>query len=372
VKILLFANTDWYLYNFRLALAQTLQARGDEVILVSPEGTYVSRLQKLGFRWIGFPLARRGLNPLVEIFTIGRLLRLYYREKPDLVHQFTVKCVLYGSLVCRMLRIRPVVNSVTGLGYVFTEGKGNRHFLRKGIMLFYRLVLRRTWVIFQNPDDESIFLKNRLVDPEKVALIRGSGVDNRRFIPSPEPDGTPVIILPARLLWDKGVGIFVEAAQKLKAEGLRARFALVGDSDPENPASVPVAQIREWEKKGVIEWWGWHDDMEAVYAQAHIVCLPSYYREGVPKTLIEAAACGLPIIASDIPGCREIVRNGENGLLVPPNDVIPLAVSLKLMIQDSEMRHKMGIRGRIIAEKEFSMDSVIAQTFRIYQSAVGD
>ena len=370
MKILLFANTDWYLYNFRLALAQSLRARGDEVVLVSPGGAYAPRLQELGFRWVCFPLARRGLNPLVEISTILRLFKLYRREKPDLVHQFTIKCVLYGSLACHMLGIRATVNSVTGLGYVFMEDRGARHWLRGIIMLFYRLILRRTWVIFQNPDDMEIFLENRLVDPRRMAIIRGSGVDNQRFQPTPEPGGIPVVILPARLLWDKGVGEFVEAARRLQADGLRARFVLVGDSDTENPAAVPVTRIQEWEEKGVIEWWGWHDDMEMVYAQAHIVCLPSY-REGVPKTLIEAAACGRPIVASDVPGCREIVRPGENGLLVPVRDVASLAASLKQLIQDSELRSAMGICGRKIAKEEFSMDSVISQTLEIYHSSGG-
>jgi glycosyltransferase involved in cell wall biosynthesis len=370
VKLLLFANTDWYLYNFRLALAQALRALDHEVVLVSPDGAYSPRLQKLGFRWVCFPMERRGMNPLFEISTIVRLFRLYRREKPDLVHQFTIKCVLYGSLACYLLGIRSVVNSVTGLGYVFTEGKGTRRWLRSLVTLFNRLVLRRTWVIFQNPDDRAIFLENRLVNPRRVALIRGSGVDNQRFTPTPEPAGIPVVILPARMLWDKGVAEFVEAARRLQADGLRARFVLVGDSDSDNPAAVPVGQIQEWVKMGVIEWWGWRDDMDTVYAQAHIVCLPSY-REGVPKTLIEAAACGRPIVASNVAGCREIVSQDENGLLVPARDIPALVASLKKLIQDSSLRHVMGIRGRIIAEKEFSMDLVISQTLHVYHSAAG-
>ena len=370
MKILLFANTDWYLYNFRLGLAQALRARGDEVVLVSPAGTYASRLQELGFRWVCFPLRRGGLNPLNEILTIARLFSLYLREKPDLVHQFTVKCVLYGSLVGRLLGIRRMVNSVTGLGYVFMQGSGAPRWLRGIILLFYRLVLRYTWVIFQNPDDRSVFLGNHLVDPGRVALIRGSGVDGKRFVPGPEPEGIPVVMLPARLLWDKGVGEFVEAAQRLLADGLRARFVLVGDSDPENPAAVPVAQVRDWQKKGMIEWWGWHEDMDMIYSQAHIVCLPSY-REGLPKSLIEAAACGRPIVACDVPGCREIVRTGENGFLVPARDVSALADSLKRLIQDVDMRRAMGICGRKIAENEFSMDLIISQTLNVYQSSAG-
>jgi glycosyltransferase involved in cell wall biosynthesis len=368
MKILLFANTDWYLYNFRLSLAQALRARGDEVVLVSPEGSFGPRMQALGIRWLPFPLARRSLNPLIAIQTVIRLFRLYRQEKPDLVHQFTVKCVLFGSLVCHLLGIRPVINSVTGLGYVFMEGGAARHWLRGLVRVSYWLLLHNTWVIFQNPDDRSAFLEGHLIDPGRAALIRGSGVDIRRFSPRPEPPGIPLVILPARMLWDKGVGEFVSAARTLQAEGLQARFALVGDGDDENPASVHASQLRAWENEGVIEWWGWKEDMQAVYAQAAIVCLPSY-REGLPKTLIEAAACGRPIVTSDVPGCREVVRHGENGLLVPARDAGALAKALMGLLQSRAARSVMGRCGRMIAENEFSMDLVISQTLAFYRSS---
>jgi glycosyltransferase involved in cell wall biosynthesis len=371
MKILLFANTDWYLYNFRLALATALRARGDKVVLVSPEGAYVSRLQELGFRWVRFPLARRGLNPLVEISTIVRLVGLYRREKPDLVHQFTVKCVLYGSFACFLLGIQSVVNSVEGLGYVFTEGIGTRRLLRGLVKMIYRLVLPPTWVIFQNPDDRSFFMKNHLANPKRLVIIRSAGVDILKFSPHPELKGPPLVILPARLLWDKGVGEFVTAARQLQAAGMRARFALVGDNDDGNPASVQFAQLQDWQKESVIEWWGWKENMDDVYAQAAIICLPSY-REGVPKTLIEAAACGRPIVTSDVPGCREVVRHGENGLLVPARDADALAKALMDLLQSPITRSEMGKRGRIIADREFSIDLVISQTFAVYQSCIND
>ena len=367
MKILLLANTDWYLYNFRLALAQSLRDRGDEVVLVSPDGPYGPRMQALGFYWLKFPLAQHGLNPVAEIRTVVRLLGLYRREKPDLAHHFTIKCVLYGSLASRLLGIRSVVNSVTGLGYVFMEAGSTRRWLRGLIKGFYRLVLRGTWVIFQNPDDRAVFLKDHLVDPKRVALIRGSGVDIHHFLPQPEPSGEPLVILPARMLWEKGVGEFVAASRILKAEGVSARFVLVGDSDPENPASVRASELRAWEKEGVIEWWGWEENMDEVYAQAAIICLPSY-REGLPKTLIEAAACGRPIVASDVPGCREIVRNGENGLLFPVRDAGALAAALIDLLQDPMRRREMGICSRAIAEEEFSMELVISRTLALYQS----
>jgi glycosyltransferase involved in cell wall biosynthesis len=233
-------------------------------------------------------------------------------------------------------------------------------------------VLRRTWVIFQNPDDREVFLESHLVDPGKVALIRGSGVDTQHFFPQPEPSCAPLVILPARMLWDKGVGEFVAAARTLRAQGIKARFALVGDSDDKNPASVHSSQLREWEKEGVIEWWGWKENMEQVYAQAAIVCLPSFYREGVPKVLIEAAACGRPIVTTDMPGCREVVRHGENGFLIPVRDAGTLAKALLDLIKSPSTRREMGITSRIIAEKEFSMELVISQTLAFYQSCRND
>jgi glycosyltransferase involved in cell wall biosynthesis len=366
VKILLFANTDWYLYNFRLDLAQTLLTRGFDVVLVSPKGAYAPLLQELGFRWIYFPLDRKSLNPLAEISTIVRLFWLYRREKPDLVHQFTIKCVLYGSFVCHLLGIHSVVNSVEGLGYVFTKGVGERRWLQGLIKLIYRLVILRTWVIFQNQDDRSYFLKNHLVNPKQTAIIGSPGVDVRKFIPRPVQNEIPLVILPARLLWDKGVGEYVAAARQLRTNGLRARFALVGDCDEGNPSSVHVAQLQDWAKEGVIEWWGWKDNMEDVYAQASIVCLPSY-REGLPKTLIEAAACGRPIVTSDVPGCREVVLHGENGLLINSRDASELAKALDYLIKNPHIRDKMGASGRKIAEEKFSSEIIIPQTLAIYK-----
>jgi glycosyltransferase involved in cell wall biosynthesis len=371
VKILLFANTDWYLYNFRLAHAKALLEQGNEVVLVSPAGPYGPRMQAMGFRWLPFPLTRRSLNPFAAILTVVRLLSLYRLENPDLVHHFTVKCVLYGSLACLLLGIHAVVNSVTGLGYVFMQGDGARRWLRVLIKWSYRLLLRPTWVIFQNPDDRVAFLESRLVNPQKVTLIRGSGVDTGHFSPRPEPEGIPLVILPARMLWDKGVGEFVAAARMAQSGGTNARFALVGDSDDENPASVHASQLRAWEKEAVIEWWGWKENMDDVYTQAAIVCLPSY-REGLPKTLIEAAACGRPIVSCDVPGCREVVRHGENGFLVPVRDARALSNALVELLENPSLRRKMGICSRIIAENEFSMDLVISQTLALYQSCKYD
>jgi glycosyltransferase involved in cell wall biosynthesis len=372
VKVLLFANTDWYLYNFQLALARELRDRGNEVILVSPEGSYSARLQAQGFHWVNFQFSRRGVNPLVEAWTVIRLIRLYHREKPDLIHHFTVKCVVYGSLAASCLGIRTVVNSVTGLGYVFTEGQGARTWLKGLVNLFYRMLLRRTQVIFQNPEDRDLFQQQNLVAPGRVSLILGSGTDTKQFVPRSEAKGDPVIILPARLLWDKGVGEFVAAARILRDQGIVARFALVGDTDEGNPAAVPSAQLKQWAESGVIEWWGWQEDMAQVYPVSHIVCLPTAYREGVPKTLVEAAACGRSLVATNIPGCREVVRDGENGYLVRPRDINALVVALRKLIESPSLRATMGIRGREIVLQKFSTTIILSQTLDVYRAVLGD
>jgi len=370
MKIILFANTDWYLYNFRLTLAQASRKKGHAVVLLSPPGEYGPRLVQAGFRWISFPLSRRGMNPFSELITLWRLARLYSRERPDLVHHFTVKCVLYGSLAAKMAGVKGVVNAIIGLGYVFIGDEWPVRLLRWLVKGFYRRALRGTQVIFQNPDDQELFSRNGLVNRKQVTLIPSSGVDIEKFSPSPEPAGEPLVILPARMLWAKGVNEFVLAAGILRLAGVQARFALIGDTDPGNPEAVPVDQLEKWRKEGIIEWWGWQEDMPMLYRQAHIVCLPSYYREGTPKSLIESAACGRPIVTTDRPGCREVVRHQQNGLLVPVRDSRALAEALKTLIGDAALRKQMGKKGRELAVAEFSLEKVIGQTLSVYEKAL--
>lgn len=365
VKIILFANTDWYLYNFRLSLARALQARGAEVVLLSPPGEYTPRLTAAGFRWLSFPLSRRGVNPFYELLTIWRLARLYRAERPQIIHHFTVKCVLYGSLAARLAGIRQVINAVTGLGYVFIGQSRGICLLRLLVKGLYRFALQGTRVIFQNPDDRSLFLELGLAAEQQSALIEGSGVDTDHFRPLDEPQGEPLVVLPARLLWDKGVAEFVAAAKSLRQNGLAARFALVGDTYRDNPAAVPPEQLRAWQQEGWVEWWGWQEDMREAYRQAAIVCLPSY-REGIPRALVEAGACGRAVVASDVPGCRAVVLPGENGLLAAVRDPAALAGALHRLLKEPELRRRMGKRGREIVEARFSASQVIAQTLQIY------
>jgi glycosyltransferase involved in cell wall biosynthesis len=366
MKILLFANTDWYIYNYRLPLARALRARGDEVILLSPPGRYGELLQKDGFRWQPFPLERKGMNPFAELATIFRLWQFLRREKPDLLHNFTIKPVLYGSLAARLAGVRRIVNAVPGLGIAFADGQG---LLRLIVTTFYRLSLGQTRVIFQNPDDLEVFTQNGLISANQAFLIPGSGVDVEVFRPSPEPDGEPVVLLAGRLLRSKGIPEFVEAARRIRGAGIRARFVIVGEPYPDNPDSIQAQELVDWQKEGVVETWGWHDDMAEVIKQASIVCLPTTYKEGLPRLLVEAGACGRPVVTTDTPGCRTVVRNGENGQMIPPGDVPALVAALKILLDNPALRQKMGARGRKIVEQEFSVNSVIAHTLDVYNQA---
>jgi glycosyltransferase involved in cell wall biosynthesis len=367
VKIILFANTAWYLFNFRLPLAQSLKAKGYEVVMVSPPDEYAGQIQENGFRWLVFPFSRRGTNFAAEIGTIIKLTGLYQREKPDIVHHFTIKCVLYGSLAAKFSGVHSIVNSITGLGYVFINKRGLASLLRQPVKILYRLALANTRVVFQNCDDLDYFVQSGLVTPAQCSLIRGSGIDLEKFHETAEPGGDALVILPGRMLYDKGVKEFVEAARILRKEGSRARFILVGDIDLENPASVPEQTILDWEKQGVVEWWRWQKNMPAVYAQALVVCLPSY-REGVPKTLLEAAASGRAMVATDVPGCREVVKDGITGLLVPAKDSQILAEKLKLMLENADLRRNMARAARRLVENEFSTNRVILETTKVYAS----
>jgi glycosyltransferase involved in cell wall biosynthesis len=365
VKIILFANTDWYLYNFRLPLARVLREEGHEVLLISPPGQYGQRLLEEGLRWEALSLSRRGANPLAEAAAILRLRRLYRREQPDLVHHFTIKPVLWGSLAARLAGVKKVVNAITGLGYVFTTRSTFTLIARLLVRWLYRLCLRDSRVIFQNQHDLDFFERERLVSPGQAALIRGSGVDIQRYQPAPLPAGLPVVVLPARMLWDKGVAEFVEAAHIINADGVKARFALVGLPDEGNPSAILPVRIEEWVRLGLVEHWGWRDDMAAVYHAASLVCLPSY-GEGLAKSLIEAASCGRALVASDIPGCREVVQNDVNGLLVPPRDARALADALRTLLDDRTRLEEMGRSSREIAVRHFAVEMVNRDTIKEY------
>jgi glycosyltransferase involved in cell wall biosynthesis len=367
MKVLLFANTDWYLYNFRLSLANALRDKGAEVVLLSPNGEYVKNLRDAGFRWVSLPMSRDGMNPFKELNTLWRIKEVYRSERPDIVHHFTVKCVLYGSIAAHWTRIRVIVNAITGLGYIFSASGWKGGVLRQLARLFYRHALKSTQVVFQNKEDRTTFINLKLINPASTYIIPGSGINLNLFTPSPEPQGIPVVMFAARMLWEKGVGDFVQAAQILKSESIQARFVLVGDTYTDNPSAVSPRQLAAWNEEGIIEWWGWRDDMAEVLSQSSIVCLPTYYKEGVPRVLTEAAASARPIVSSNIIGCHEVVHEGVNGLMVPPKDPISLALALRKLIENPLERARMGSEGRKIAEQFFAQEKIIQKTFDVYR-----
>ena len=376
-KIVLFANTDWYLYNFRRSLALALREAGHEVLLLSPPGEYGARLRALGLRWEPVPMDRRSLNPLREAAVLAHLWRLFRRERPDLVHGFTIKCAVYGSLAARLAGVPARVNAVTGMGYVFTSTDAKARALRPLVRLLMRAALdgRDARLILQNPDDVAVFEQARLVAPGQIRLIPGSGVDCVRFAPgesvgrghAPDADTPPFrVLLAARLLWDKGLAEFVDAARRLHGEGRAIDFLLAGDPDPGNPAAVPEATVHDWVAEGLLHWLGHVDDMPALFASVDVVVLPSY-REGLPKGLIEAGACALPLVTTDVPGCREVVTDGVDGLLVPVRDAGALATAIARLHDDPVLAARLGAAARQRALDEFDERIVIARTQAVYQ-----
>jgi glycosyltransferase involved in cell wall biosynthesis len=348
---------------------------GWQVVAVAPPDyfrtpeQYTQCFTEQGIRYIPISMSRSGINPFSALAALCQLIQIYRRVKPARAHHFTIKAVIYGSIAAQMAGVPTIVNAITGLGYVFTNETWKARFLRTIVTRVYRWVLRRSNVrmIFENPDNQRFFVTSRLIHDQQAVLIRGAGVDTGRFAPTPEPEGEPIILLAARMLWDKGVGDLVEAGRLLREWGVPGQIVLVGGPDPGNPASISKTQLQAWHREGIAQWWGHQaSSMEKVWARCHIVALPSSYGEGVPTSLIEAAACGRPIVTTDAPGCREVVREGENGFWVPVRDIKALASALRILVENPALRACMGARGREIAVSEFSREKVIRETLAVY------
>ena len=304
------------------------------------------------------------MSPLAELGSIAALVRLYRVVAPDIVHHVTAKPILYGGLSARIAGVPAVVHAVSGLGHVFISEGPRARVLRHAIRGAYRVATahRNCAVIFQNDDDRRVF--GRAIRTNNVAMIRGSGVDRHVFRPSPLPTGTPVVVLPSRLLWDKGVGEFVAAAEALR--GTAARFVLVGDTDDGNPAAIPSERLRTWVAEGAIEWWGRRTDMPSVLEQASIVCLPSY-REGMPKSLLEGLAAGRPIVTTDVPGCRDVITDGVEGRIVPARNAVSLATAIGEMLADRPRLERMA-HAAVKASEQFAVEHVLEQTLALYRT----
>lgn len=375
-KVLLFANTDWYLYNFRRPLSEAIEATGWQVVLVSPPGSYGPQLRDLGFEWIPFVFSPGGINPLREASAVVRLARLYRLLRPTLVHHFTIKCVIYGSLAARLIPHTAVVNAVTGAGYAFSRQDHRARLLRRPVEWAYRAALSRKQnrVVFQNSADLDMFLRSRLVDEGKVRLIRGSGVNCERFHPpvnEQERDGGRTrVLLATRLLRDKGVFEYAKAAGALQERYPNAEFLVAGSLYPDNPTSLTGAELDGIVKQGFVRYLGQVSDMPELLRSVDIVVLPTTYAEGTPRILIEAAASGRPVVATDIPGCQGLVENDRTGFLVPPGDQGALVGALEALLDDVSLRQRFGQAGREVVLRDFEESIVLRDTLNLYRELV--
>lgn len=363
-RLLLVVNNPAFFLSHRVPIAEAARAAGFDVHVAAPEGESASAIRAHGFAFHPFYLQRGGRNPLQELRALASLARVVASVRPDIVHAVTIKPVLYAGILSQLFGAASV-SAVSGLGYVFLARGVRAQALQALVRRAYRLALRRSQVIFQNEDDRDTFVGMGAVRGPQTVLIRGSGVDLKNFAAQPQPEGEPIVMLPSRLLWDKGVREFADAARALKG---RARFVLVGEGDASNPASVPPADIAAWVHAGVLEHWGFRADMPAVLAQAVLVVLPSY-REGLPKVLLEAQAVGRAVVTTDVPGCRDAVSQ-DSAVLVPVRDAPALTTAIATLLADLSRRATMGTAGRARVEALFSDAAIAAATVNLYGELV--
>ncbi|MBZ0266295.1 glycosyltransferase family 4 protein [bacterium] len=374
-KILYFVGDDWFFVSHRLPLAKTAIEAGYEVAVATRDQKHGHKIREAGIKLI--PLQRyskRSFNPLNALLAWLEIVRIIKWYKPDLLHNITIRPILYGTLASRFFPRLKLINAFTGLGYLFSEQRPKVKLLRKIITLMLMVFTphKRSLTIFQNFDDLREFVQGRVVKKDNAVLIKGSGVSLRDFPFAEEKDGIPIVILASRLLWNKGVGDFVEAAKILKEKAVLCRMVLVGSPDMENPMGIPEGTLSQWAEQGIVEWWGFQENMADVLRKSHVVCLPTTYREGVPKILIEAAASGRAIVATDMPGCRDIVKDGENGTLTPPSNPEKLAEAIENLVSYKSLRKRMGKNGRTLVEKEFTVERVNESTLNLYQTLLSD
>jgi len=368
MKIILVVNTLGSFISHRRSLYLRLRKENQvKVILPISENHNAAQKEVFTDELLGIPMSRKGMNPLMEIRSIVALYRHYKTQKPDLVHHFTIKPVIYGTLSARMAGVPKIVNSITGLGFVFTSKTLKAKLLGILVKNLYRFCFfsNKVKIIFQNKDDRDFFISHGILDAERGFLVEGSGVDTQKFSPFKASNRTPRILMASRLLVEKGIFEFMEALQILKQRGVQFEAVIAGDIDPGNPGSVTEDQVQTWKQSGLAHFLGFQEDMVALLQSTDIACLPSY-REGLPMALLEAMAAGKPIVTTDAPGCRATVRDTKNGFLVPPKTSKPLADALEKLITNKALRNEMGTASRILAIELFSKERITSEILKIY------
>lgn len=366
-RITFVVNNPTYFISHRMPIGLALMAQGNEVHVIAP-GKCPAELADAGFVYHSVEMSRKGMNPFAELSTIFALRRLFKQIQPDLVHLVTIKPYLYGGIAARLAGVPAVVSAVAGLGILFSGQGVKNKVLRSVLYPLYRFAFghKNQAAIFQNPNDRDLLVVWGVLDFNKARLIRGAGADLSVYPYFPEPEGVPIISFAARLLKDKGVVEFVETSRMLKQRSIDVRFWLIGDTDPGNSNTVTQGQLDEWQQAGLVECLGYRTDIANLFSQSNIVTLPSYYGEGLPKVLIEAAACGRAVITTDHPGCRDAIEADLTGLLVPVRDAEALANAIQDLIENPDKRKALGKAGRELAEKEFAIEKVVDAHLKIY------
>lgn len=358
-KIVIISHYSPSLINFRGDLIRAMVELGHEVVCLGPEAGFKQPLQELGADFRQIPLRRTGLNPLKDVKTLFSLRKVLKEIKPDIVFSYTVKPIVYGSIAAHMAGVRQMYAMITGLGYVFIGQTFKQRLLTQIVAFLYRRGLKYNQVVFfQNPDDLHLFVSKSIVPKTaKPVLVNGSGVNIEKFAFAPPKLSPVTFLLIARLIKDKGILEYVEAARLLKQKYPDARFQLLGPLDI-NPAAITQEQLERWTKEGIIEYLGKTNDVRPYIADASVFVLPSFYREGTPRSVLEAMSMGRPIITTDAPGCRETVIDGKNGFLVPVKDIDALKSAMEKFIQEPDLISQMGKQSRIIAEEKYDVRKV--------------
>lgn len=371
-RLIFLVSEDWYFYSHRLPIAMAALRAGFDVHLITRVTDGIHTIPPNGLTVHSVDVRRGSLNPFHDLRFILRLIRIIVVLKPDILHNVALKPAIYGSIAAAIgSRHTQVINALGGLGFVFTSQSFRARLLRPLVVYLLRISLRgdNQRLILQNLDDIDLLVQNKVARRQDITLIRGSGVDPDLYIPHEPTEGPPVVAFAARLLKDKGIHEFVGAVALLRQRNVEARFVLVGSPDRDNPSSVSEQQCSEWTVCPGLERWGWSDNMPQTLSRVDIMVLPSY-REGLPKSLLEAASCALPIVTCDTPGCRDVVITGHNGYLVPVRSVAPLADAIHRLLQSPEERRSMGANGRRLVERHFSLNAIVDQTMALYRSSV--
>ena len=370
MRIVFLVNRDRFFHSHFMERAASARDEGHEVFVLAADTGSGKAIEAAGLRFFPVNMTRHG----VSLFHLGaevrELLALYRKIEPDIVHHFGLRPIVVGTLAARINGSRRIINAPVGMGFAFASSNWKARLVRFPLLALLKVALNPpgSRVVFENAEDRSEMMRLGAVRSEDAVVIRGAGVDVHRFLPTTEPEGRPMVLFAARLIWEKGVGVFVDAARQVRAKGVEARFVVVGEIDRSSSTAVPEEQMNDWVSEGVVEWWGYRDDMPHVLALCTIFCLPTWYREGMPKVILEAMACGRAVITTDTVGCREAVQHGVSGLLVPPKDAAALADAIVALLRDETLRHCLAENGRRRAVEDFSSEKVIRETLALYRS----